>query len=343
MTRDLTVKSDHGQLGAGRARSSRRSAMLLLGYGSKTMSVPGPLHWVELVIGYTCNCRCAVCSSSNVQPSAALSLDQMAAALRSSRSRGASGAWFGGGEPTLHPKLLAAVSYAKRLGYARVRVQTNGLRLAYPDFAAALVRAGATEIALSLKGADAAVHDAVTGREGAFELVAAALTNLTKLPVRVEADVLITTRSVPHLARAVEHFASRGVVSFTFWLVSLWGLDAGQGVEWLPSLRAVEPELGRAFEHAEALGVQATSLHTPPCVMPERHRHRYVHAGRYRLLVVTPGQEPFMGEQSPMEGGVYLDGCARCRERENCLGLRADYLRVHGADEFVPIDGAADV
>jgi uncharacterized radical SAM superfamily Fe-S cluster-containing enzyme len=50
---------------------------------------------------------------------------------------------FSGGEPTLSPHFLAAVRYAKKVGYKMVQAATNGLRFALePDFAAQAKEAG---------------------------------------------------------------------------------------------------------------------------------------------------------------------------------------------------------
>jgi hypothetical protein len=84
-------------------------------------------------------------------------------------------------------------------------------------------------------------------------------------------------------------------------------------------------------------------LHTPPCVLPGSHRDRYRHSGHFRLLVATPGGQRFMTEASPMEGGVFLPACNSCQARVDCLGLRADYLDLHGSDGIEPIGSVTDV
>ena len=295
------------------------------------------LDWIELVLGLDCNCRCRACPSSYHGGGAPLSTVEIARWLRRGRRRGATGVWFGGGEPTLHPGLLPAVARARQLGYQRVRLQTNALRLAYPAYAKKLVRAGAGEISVPVLGADAASYDAFTRRERSFELLAEGIRNATALGARVEGDVLMTAQSASHLAEMTERFAALGVSRFNFWLMSLHGLDAHQHAHRLPQIPALVPHLQRALERAEALGAGAATLHTPPCVLSPAHRRSYVHAGTWRLLVVTPGNEPFLAEESPMEGGVYLPGCAACSWRQRCLGLRADYLAVHPPDAFMPL------
>ena len=295
------------------------------------------LEWIELVTSYRCNCACVVCPSAQTPSAASLSATEMQDALRLGRERGATGVWFGGGEPTLHPELLPTVCCARRLGYSRIRIQTNGLRLAYPDYCRELVRAGATEIAVSLLGADAATHNAVARHDQAFDLLVTATQNIREVGVRLEADVLVTTRSAAGLTAAIERFGKLGVTTFRFWWVSLHGLDSQALGDWLPRFADAVPELERALSRAESLGIQATTFHTPPCVLSPAHRHRYRHSKSWRLLVFVPDQDPFLAEDSPMEGGAYVDACARCAARADCLGPRADYVAVHGADEFAAL------
>ncbi len=298
---------------------------------------PTQLDWIELVTSYRCNCACVVCPSAQALSSESLSAEQMQDALRLGRERGATGVWFGGGEPTLHPELLPTVSRARRLGYVRIRIQTNGLRLAYPDYCQALVRAGATEISLSVLGADAATHNLVARHDQAFDHLVAGTQNLRELGIRMDADVLVTTRSASGLTAAMERFSELGVERFAFWWVSLHGLDATALRDWLPRFTDAVPELERALSRAIALGVGATTFHTPPCVLSPGLRDRYRHSRSWRLLVFVPGQDPFLAEDSPMEGGAHVDACTRCAARADCLGPRADYLAMHGSDEFVAL------
>jgi len=295
------------------------------------------IDWLELVVGFSCNCRCIVCPSAYLGHSETMAKEQLSRELALGRRRGATGVWFGGGEPTLHPGLVSAAAEARSLGYQRIRVQTNGMRLSYPDYTGALADAGVTEIALSVMGAPAEVHDAITRTQRSFELMLAGAANARQAGMRLEADVLMSTRSLGHLDQVVITCADAGVESFTFWLTSLHGLDRDQLAEWAPSLSQAVPAMTRAIDLARERGARATSLHTPPCVLPAEYRDAYVHAGTWRLLVVVPGGEPFMAETSPMEGGTYVEGCTRCDLRAECLGARQDYIDSFGSAELVPI------
>ena len=70
---------------------------------------------------------------------------------------------FAGAEPTLSPALPRLVARAIALGHRDVRLWTNGRRLSYGPYAAALVQRGLTGVTVVLPGLDADAYAAATG------------------------------------------------------------------------------------------------------------------------------------------------------------------------------------
>lgn len=310
---------------------------MTVGSKDQTVDFNGRIDWIELVVGFACNCRCRVCSAGAQDQTSRLDRADLEAWLDRGFGWGAKRVWFGGGEPSLHPDLAPAIAFGRALGYQTTRLQTNGLRLAYPAFIERLVESGLTEVSFSIKGGQAATHDAMTQVPGAFDLLRKATDFAVDAGLRVEADVLISKTSLSELELIVEGFADLGVEAFTFWVTSSHASQS-HVKDQVPRLDALAEPLGQALDAARRAGVQASSLHTPPCVLAPADRAAYRHAGSYRLLVVVPGGQPFMAEHSPMEGGMYLPECERCSARKSCLGLRQDYLALHGPAGFVPLD-----
>ncbi|MBW1810912.1 MAG: radical SAM protein [Deltaproteobacteria bacterium] len=292
------------------------------------------MKWIELILSFECNCRCLVCPASLQPASAKMSSGEIDGWLEHGLSQGAEGVWFGGGEPTLHPDLIASIERARQLGYVIRKIQTNGLRFAYQPFTKRCLQAGANQFSMSIKGPDAKTHDGITQNPGSFVHLTRAVENLVAQSAKVEADILITKENLTGLAACIEFFAGLGIKRFYFWLFSLHGLDFEANKKHLPSFSEIRPRLEAAFETAARLQVEATSFHTPPCILSPEFQDRYVHSGSLDLAVITPGSQPFMAEDSPMEGGQFLTGCAKCIIRPNCLGLRKDYLDLFGPEEF---------
>ncbi len=295
-------------------------------------------RWLEITADYRCNNRCLGCFAVRDEgPSMAPA--EIVAALARGRNEGATGLWLGGGEPTLRRDLLATVKAARRMGYARVKLQTNGMLLAYEDFARRCREAGVTEVAFSVKGSTAALHDELARTPGCHAQMLAGMVNARAQGLALEADLLAYRRNVDDLPAMVGVGLAQGVERFRVWSLSAAD-DASEEVRAeVPRLSAVARAVARCLAENPALPPGAlASLHTPVCVLPQEARGARFSARALGLLVVNPGGHAFRLEDSPMEGGLYLPGCAQCSERPTCGGLRRDYLALHGGGEFVPLE-----
>ncbi|MBW1872594.1 MAG: radical SAM protein, partial [Deltaproteobacteria bacterium] len=155
-----------------------------------------PMKWIELILSFECNCRCLVCPASLQPASAKMSSGEIDGWLEHGLSQGAEGVWFGGGEPTLHPDLIASIERARQLGYVIRKIQTNGLRFAYQPFTKRCLQAGANQFSMSIKGPDAKTHDGITQNPGSFVHLTRAVENLVAQSAKVEADILITKENL---------------------------------------------------------------------------------------------------------------------------------------------------
>ncbi len=298
---------------------------------------------LELALDYRCNLRCLGCRACDGSGER-LAPERAAALLRESFQGGARVAWFGGGEPTLRDDLLPLVKRARDLGYEQVVVQTNGVRLAYPAYARALVDAGVTEVRVNAKSARADVHDALSAVQGTHALLVRALENLATHRAGVAADVLLAASTAPHLDETVAFFADRGVKRFALWLLYAGDTTAGSvAVEReVPRIADLLPALGKAARVARERGVELVSFHTPPCTLPPELRHLWQPAVDLGMTVVDPAGHAFALETSPFEGGGHVDACTGCAAGPRCGGPRADYVRLHGASEVRAL-GSLDV
>jgi MoaA/NifB/PqqE/SkfB family radical SAM enzyme len=297
---------------------------------------------LELALDYRCNLRCIGCRAcedrgERIAPGRAATL------LREAREAGMTGAWIGGGEPTLREDLLDVVARARALGFAEVVVQTNAMRLAYPAYARALVEAGVTEVRVNAKSARAEVHDRLSGEQGAHALLLRALENLGGLAAPhlvIGADVLLARSTAPHVDETLGFFADRGVRRFALWLLFSGDSSGDEGADEVPRISDVVPALERAQSVARDRGLELVSFHTPPCTLPPPLRAIWQPASDLGIEVVDPGGHRFALHTSPFEGGGHVAACAGCGFADRCGGPRADYVRLHGAGEFRALSSA---
>ena len=293
------------------------------------------VQWLELALDYRCNLRCLGCMACHGGDDA-LSGAMVRGLLENARRRHIPNLWIGGGEPTLRDDLLRVIATAKRLGFNRILLQTNGMRLAYGPYVDALVAAGVTDVSLNVKSHRAEVHDALSRRDGTHALLIAAVRELARTRLRRFADVLVTKSTAPDLPQTVRLFAGHGVSRFTLWLLSAADVDDAEVKAEVPKISELHDHLRAAAAAADAAGVELVTLHTPPCTLPPELRRRWQSVRDLRLEVVDPGGHAFPLDTSPFEGSQYAL-CDSCAMHVRCAGPRTDYMRIHGHGELVPL------
>ncbi len=117
---------------------------------------------------------------------------------------------FTGGEPTLRPDLPDLIAHASGRGL-RVNLITNGLRCAEPRYVARLVEAGLTSAQVSLEGADAETHEALTQRRGTFAKTLAGLANLRAAGLTAHTNTTVSRANAHQLAAIVDLAARLGL------------------------------------------------------------------------------------------------------------------------------------
>ncbi len=112
---------------------------------------------------------------------------------------------FSGGEALEHPNLVELAERARSLGMA-VSVKTGGNRL--PEYVDRLADAGVGIVEISMHGATAEVHDAITGTPGSFDRLVAGAAAARARGMRIHLGFLVQ-RSNVHETEAVRELARR--------------------------------------------------------------------------------------------------------------------------------------
>ncbi len=289
---------------------------------------------IEIVMDYRCNARCEFCFVPPSVREDSFSTDKIRDILAFGRENGAETVYFGGGEPTIRRDLLPMIRYAKRIGYSMINLKTNGMIFCYPDHVERVMAAGAGSFTIPIWGT-AEIHDRYSRVTGAFERTEMAVKNLADAGARVEIDLLVTKSNMESLAESVVRFSGIGVRNFSLWYLSLFGMtEAGADMEAdLPRYAEALPHMRAAMEAGKNAGTETVKTsHVPPCLM-RGTMENYMTIRPMELMICAPGNS-FRGEESPFESGVKVECCEGCSLGDDCLGIREDYLRVHGSGEF---------
>jgi AdoMet-dependent heme synthase len=181
---------------------------------------------VNLQILYTCNYRCGICDfwKPPWRQKPSLSAAQTEVISEKLNRIGPQIISIGGGEPMLHPELVAIVRALARHHFP-VMI-TNG-SLVTPELARELFAAGMIEISVSVDYSDPQKHDAQRGVAGAHARAIEALRNLqanrTHPEQRVNMISVILEDNLPDVERLLETCRELGIT----YLVTLYSHSRG--------------------------------------------------------------------------------------------------------------------
>lgn len=114
-----------------------------------------------------CQMNCSVCFASAKAIGDDLPLSKLQAMIDYvADTQGFCSLQLSGGEPTLRDDLPEIVSYAKKIGFKHVQVNSNGIRLASdPSYSKALADAGTDLIYLGFDGVDDEIYERIRNRK----------------------------------------------------------------------------------------------------------------------------------------------------------------------------------
>jgi MoaA/NifB/PqqE/SkfB family radical SAM enzyme len=225
-----------------------------------------------------------------------------------------------GGEPTLNPELVPIVKFARKIGYERVHVTTNGRMLAYEDFAKKLVTSGVTSVAFSVHGPDQKTHAQQVGVAEAFEQTTQGIRNAVRLaPEGVELGMNVTLtkgnhEKLPEMTQLAWDLGLR-------WLNVQFLTPFGRATKWVApdTAHAARITMGVIDAWKDRMKVQVINL--PFCFMPGYERHLEGDVGKLSRHMVFVNNETVNLADYLAERRVRKPVCGPCPHRSFCGGF----------------------
>jgi len=294
----------------------------------------GGTHSRTLTIetGVLCNNRCVFCYQKALRTVRGFPQlvpgDEVRARIRWGAENGYDELSLTGGEPTVRPDFLDLVRFAREQGMRRVAITTNGWRLARPEVFVAAAEAGLTSMGVSVHGATAEQHDALTGHEGswlrALQTIRNALaTRGTSRIVRVNTFTVVNRLNhgrLVDLADVLRNLGVRLMVLQPTILSKSNFEDAAAVALDLPDLvAAIRAVALRGIER----GFRVKLFNMPPCLFRDVLAGVEIdHYERATWKEHDDGAGAFAEEP----GYVRLDACAGCALTRICPGLHVTLL-----------------
>ena len=283
-----------------------------------------------------CQARCSFCICRSAQPDMVSSSEDIEERLVDGKKAGYKAVVFTGGEPTLIRDLPQLLKRAKELGYKKIGLQSNGIKLAKYEYAKELVDAGLNYVLQSLHSHDPVTHESIFKIEGCFDDCVQSVKNLMDLNIIVALNYVTTKQNVnghedfvrfvhksfgrKNMLRVLLR-GSHPTITFSSMSPQGWG---EKNLQDLPQLSAVAPSVKRAIDTSRKLGVQVRIpglCGFPACFLPDR----------------APYFDELMErEVVSIDARQYFPQCDMCAFRNKCSGYWKGYAGHFGASEFIP-------
>lgn len=149
-----------------------------------------------LQAGFSCNARCRFCYYRESLKKGTVrdyTTKEVKAKLREGRRLGKNMVDISGGEPTIRQDIFEIISYARKIGYKKVCILTNGIRMADKSFCDKLIKAGMNDILFSVHSPVEKDHDWLIQVKGSYKKIISALKYLsTKKGVEIRINSTIS-------------------------------------------------------------------------------------------------------------------------------------------------------
>lgn len=279
---------------------------------------------------FACNQRCPFCFVPLTgRPSGMPEIERALDAAARAGPRGA--LTLSGGEPASDPRLPRIVAAARRRGFRRFVLQTNGVFLNRKGLLEELSSLGVKDYLFSFHSHKAAAYDTITGSRGQHPLAVKSLGRLLRRPgCKVTVNVVVNAHNYRDLPGLVAFLARRGRPSLYFSMLNEYGHD--QVPSWTVPLEKAAPFLRRALALCLKAGLPVSRCGGesafPACVLDDpvrRASRRTLPQERVRYA------EDFSGEAGAV-GRAKRPSCRSCALDARCAGVAASYARLHGLD-----------
>lgn len=271
------------------------------------------IRYKEIFLGKNCNNRCLYCRyrlSDSEQPD----LNTVTASLEQA---GEDSVALYGGEPTLRSDLIRIIDTARRNGYRRVKLVSNGRALSDNQVLLEIVKAGCYLFEIKLWGSIPDIHDYFTQTPNSFLETIQGLENLQRLPCDK-----FTCLRIPICKQNLADIINATITGINLGVNRIiLSLEDNN----LP-LKDLLPHIRVALNISILNRVWILTEGLPFCIMQGLEHH---------VGEIYSGYESAIYPRTHS----YHKNCQHCTYQGICHGVETEYLNKFGHTEFHPIEG----
>lgn len=285
---------------------------------------------LELMLHYKCNNGCIFCPKSTDKKE--IPINRAKKLITDYASKDYKNISFNGGEPTIYRGLSNLIKFAKKVGYKKIQVKSNGLMLSYNNYAKKLIESGVNYFSISVWAFTRKNTNSLCRNNNCYQLQRKAFKNLRQFNVSVEVEVLINRLCQNNLLQIVKSYTANSQYTFNFWLITT---NSKNQKLLFPDIDVVKENLIKTLEYCKNSEISARVLHIPKCLLPPNLRSYVQLEKNEDVLIIDPGGIFHISKQNFFKD-IKTNKCKECIYDNECYGFRKHYLSEFGENILSP-------
>lgn len=240
-------------------------------------------------------------------------------------------------EPTVHPKLVEAVSYASSIWYKEIQIQSNWTNFDDINYCKSLINAWVTQFWPSIHWANPSTHDDLVKTKWAWKRVVKWVHNLKRLRQAIIFNIVVTKKNYRELPKLSKILCELWVSQLQFAFVHiLWSADKNK-VKIVPKKTDVMPYIKKWIDIWNLYKIPVFTEAIPYCLM-----QWYEYAIAENIMPETTVIDAEHTTESykdyrVAEWKVKVEKCKTCKYFKYCEWPWKEYPEIYWWDEFEPI------
>lgn len=300
-------------------------------------SVKNSFKRLDIKLGFICNNHCLHCAQGNKRNIFGnKSFKQLKNELKEG-SYDCKQVVFTGGEPTIHKDFLDLISYARKLGFTNIQIQTNGRMFVYERFCKEVIDAGANDFCLAVIGHNSRVHDYLSSTKGSFKQTTYGIRNLKYLGVHVSTNTVISKLNYRHLPAVSNLLVELGVDQFQFAFPHPCGKAGENFLIIVPRMRSIISFVKKGLDIGIKAGKVVMTEAIPYCLMSGYEVFIAERAIPESIVFDVDYKVDNYSEYRKNQAKLKGSKCHLCKYYNVCEGPWREYPERFGWGEFIPI------
>ncbi len=298
---------------------------------------------VDIKTGFKCNNNCRFCVQANKRHLGNKTTEEIKKDLEEAYKNGCKGVVFTGGEITIRPDIFEIVSYAKKLKYNTIQIQTNGRMFYYKKFCEKIIEAGANEFAPALHGHTAELHDYLTRSPGSFKQITIGMMHLKDLGQKLITNTVVVKPNYRHIPKIMKLLLKIGTNQHQFAFVHILGNAEKYADKIVPYKTLAIPYIKKAIDIGNKHNILVMVEAMPYCLMKGYEKNvSELYIPRTEIRDNKGYSSPFVKDFTEVRKDICKVKFAQCKECKYeliCEGPWKEYPKLKGDSEFQPVLG----